>query len=233
MAPFACTGCGDCCRGFGREKPDWEPQRGPVLRLSDEPGLPLMSWEAQRFRALGAERGVALDLQAFDGVLDARHRRIVVLSYRMAALQCPFLASRDDLAAGPRSEAWGFARGGTCTVYGHRPLACRAYPLVPLRNGVALSLHCPELVDVDIADPASLATAYGSSARDAEAFRAAPALAAELVRGLVARGVLDVVPEAQGLAAEARASWPRVDLCELAAEHGLGAWETWERRARS
>jgi Fe-S-cluster containining protein len=229
---FACTGCGDCCRGFARETPDWEPQRGPVLRLSDEPGLPLMSWEWQRLTALQRERGMApLPTAAFDGVLDEAHRRVVVLSYRLSALECPFLQARPDLPLGERSQAWGFASGGACTIYEHRPLACRAYPLVPLRNGVALSLHCPELVDADIADPAAMDAAYGTGVLDAEAFRAAPQVAVEVLLRLQEAGHVRIAPEAQPLATEARA-WPRVDLCDLAAAHGLGDWEHWERRGR-
>lgn len=233
MAAFACTGCGDCCRGFAREKPDWEPQQGPVLRLSDEPGLPLMSWEWRRLRQQAAARGVALPTAPFDGVLDERHRRVVVMSYRLAALECPFLESRADLAAGERSKAWGFAQGGACTIYEHRPLACRAYPLVPLRNGIALSLHCPELVDADIADPAALLAVYGSSFTDAVAFRAAPQVAVDVVRKLESQGAVRVAREARPLAAEARAAWPRVDLCDLAAEHGLPGWERLEAMARA
>lgn len=233
MAPaFTCSGCGDCCRGFGRETPDWEPERGPVLRLSDEPGLPLLSWEWQRLRRIGEARGLALPVQPFDGVLDAKGRRVVVLSYRLAALECPMLEQRPDLAPGPRSEGWGFARGGICSIYEHRPLACRAYPLVPLRNGVALSLHCPDLVDVDIADAPAMAQAYGDSARDAEAFRAAPQLAADVVRQLQRAGAVQVVEDAAPLRVEARAGWPRVDLCDLAEAHGLAGWAELERRAR-
>jgi Fe-S-cluster containining protein len=202
-----------------------------VLRLTDEPGLPLLSWEWQRFQALARERGMALPTQPFDGVLDEAHRRVVVLSYRLGALACPFLEPRDDLAAGPRSEAWGFARGGVCSIYEHRPLACRAYPLVPLRNGIALSLHCPELVDADIADPSLMHATYGGSFTDALAFRAAPQLAVELVRSLEAKGAVRVAPEAALFAEQARA-WPRVDVCDLAAEHGLATWESLEQRAR-
>lgn len=230
---FACTGCGDCCRGFAREKPDWEPQSGPVLRLTDEPGLPLMSWEYQRMRSLGDARGITLPLQPFDGILDEQHRRVVVMSYRLSALACPFLEERDDLPVGERSKAWGFAKGGACGIYEHRPLACRAYPLVPLRNGIALSLHCPELVDADIADPAALYATYGSSFTDALAFRAAPQVAVEVLQQLERRGAVRVAREAQPLAAEARAAWPRVDLCDLAAEHGLPPWPLLELRARS
>jgi Fe-S-cluster containining protein len=232
-APFRCTGCGDCCRGFAREKPDWEPQSGPVFRLSDEPGLPLMSWEWQRFRALAEERRIDLDVQPFDGVADEQGRRVVVLSYRLGGTECAFFEPRPDIAPGPRSEAWGFGRGGICSIYEHRPLACRAYPLVPLKGGVALSLHCPELVDADLGDAAEMLRVYGDSLTDAQAFRAAPQLAVRVLQQLEARGKVRVAPEARALAEEARATWPRVDLCDLAAEHGLAAWPLLERRARS
>lgn len=230
MARFACTGCGDCCRGFAREKAEWEPARGPMLRLSDEPGLPLMSWEWQRLRRLAEARGMALDVRPFDAVLDEQGQRVIVMSYRLGGLECAFFEARADLAPGPRSEAWGFARGGVCTIYAHRPLACRAYPLVPLRNGIALSIHCPELVDADPGSEAELRAAYGPSLDAALAFRDAPKLAAELVRQLEARGAVRVAREAREHDAR---GWPRVDLCELAAEHALGDWQGLERQARA
>jgi Fe-S-cluster containining protein len=232
---FQCTGCGDCCRGFAREKTDWEPQAGPLLRLSDEPGLPLMSWERHRMLALAEERGLALDVQPFDAVLDAQGQRVVVLSYRLAALACPFLEERPDLPAGGRSLAWGFARGGVCGVYAHRPLACRAYPLVPLRDGIALSIHCPELLDADPASPAELDRVYGDSAASARAFQAAPQLAVHVLRELERAGHVRVVRDAHAGGAEneqALARWPRVDLCELAAAHGFPGWQDLEREAR-
>ncbi|MCA1814202.1 MAG: YkgJ family cysteine cluster protein [Halobacteriales archaeon] len=231
MAQFTCTGCGDCCRGFAREAPEWEPETGPVLRLSSEPGLPLLSWEWQRLRRLAQQRGIAPDVQAFDGVLDEPARRIVVLSYRLAALECPFLEAKPDLEPGPRSTQWGFARGGVCGIYEHRPLACRAYPLVPLRNGIALSLHCPELLDADDARPAELDRVYGDSAASAQAFRAAPNIAVRMLHALEARGAVRIAREAGPLRDAARA-WPRVDLCDLSAEHGMETWEELELRAR-
>jgi Fe-S-cluster containining protein len=230
-APFACTGCGDCCRGFARESAAWEPEAGPVLRLTDEPGLPLMSWEYQRFARLSKERGIPLDLHAFDAVADEQGQQLVVLSYRMGGLACPFLQERAELEPGPRSVAWGFARGGACGVYEHRPLACRAFPLVPLRGGVALSLHCPEILDVDLADRAALRAAYGDSHAAGEAFRAAPDLAVQLLQTLERAGAVRIAREARTLP-EARA-WPRVDLCELAARHGAADWQQLERRARA
>ena len=232
MAPFACTGCGDCCRGFARETPEWAPERGPVLRLSDEPGLPLLSWEWQRLREQAAIKGIEFPTQAFDGVLDTANKRVVVMSYRLGGLECVFFESRADLAAGARSEQWGYGRGGVCSIYPHRPLACRAYPLVPMRKGIALSLYCPELVDADVADEAALRAAYGDSAWDAAAFRTSPGLAVELLHDLEDRGAVRVAAEARDHAVEARAGWPRVDLCDLAAEHGLGAWQELERRSR-
>jgi len=230
-APFRCTGCGDCCRGFAREKPDWEPQQGPVIRLSDEPGLPLMSWEYQRFRSLEAERGKRLDLQPFDGVLDLQGKRLIVLSYRMGGLECPFFETRADLPLGDRSKSWGFAQGGVCGVYEHRPLACRAYPLVPLRNGIAMSVHCPELMDADITQPAELLAIYGDSSLAAIAFKAAPDLAVQLLRDLERAGHVRVLREAGARKAEGL-TWPRVDLSELCARHGLPRWEELEQRAR-
>lgn len=233
MARFACTGCGDCCRGFAREAPAWEPEEGPFVRLSHEPGLPLMSWEWQRLQGLAKERGLALDAEPFDAVLDAKHRRLVVLSYRLGGLECPFFAPRPDLAPGPRSRAWGFARGGVCTVYEHRPLACRAFPLVPQRGSVALSLHCPELVDVDPGGEAELEAAYPGCVPAARAFEAAPRLALGVLERLSRAGVVEVLGDARALAAEAKERWPRVDLSSLAEEHGLAGWQELEARARA
>lgn len=230
---FQCTSCGDCCRGFGREGATWEPESGPLVRLTDQAGLPLLSWEWQRVRRLAEARSATLDVQPFDAVLDEAHQRLVVLSYRLAALECPFFEPRADIAAGPRSVAWGRTRGGMCGVYAHRPLACRAYPLVPMRLGVALSLHCPELVDADPAREADLRAAYGDALPAAQAFRAAPGLAVEVVQALERSGFVQVARDAQPLAASAKSTWPRVDLCDLAAQHGVASWEALERRARA
>jgi hypothetical protein len=155
----------------------------------------------------------------------------VVLSYRLRARQCPFLAERGDLPPGARSVGWGFAGGGVCSVYEHRPLACRAFPLVPLRNGLALSLHCPEVLDADPGDDASLEEVYGDAARSARAFRAAPQVAVDLLRALEDGGHVALARDAAPLRSAAR-GWPRVDLCDLAAEHGLGPWRAFEQQAR-
>jgi Fe-S-cluster containining protein len=232
LLSFACTACGDCCRGFSREATDWEPERGPVVRLSQDPGLPLLSWEWHRLRRIAAEQGLAPDVAPFDGVLDLQGGRVVVLSYRLRALACPFLAD-SDAAPGPRSAAWGFARGGTCTVYEHRPLACRAFPLVPMRNGIALSLHCPEVRDADPASADELRGVYGASYDAALRFRAAPDLAVRLVEDLEAAGRVRIARDALALAREVWASWPLTDVCDLATEHGLGAWQDLEARARA
>jgi Fe-S-cluster containining protein len=228
---FACTGCGDCCRGFAREATTWEPEDGPMLRLSDEPGLPLMSWEWQRFRALAASRGLVLDTQPFDAVLDEAERRAIVLSYRMGGDECAFFEPREDMQPGPRSVAWGRPRGGVCSIYEHRPLACRAYPLVPMRGGIALSLHCPELVDADPGDERALAQAYGGCIDDARAFRAAPALAVRVLEQLERAGHVRLARDARAVVGARE--WPRVDLCELASAHGLGTWQAYEARARA
>ena len=232
MAAFTCSGCGDCCRGFGREATMWEREEGPGLRLTDEPGLPLLSWEWHRLQALAAERGLALATAPFDAVLDEAGKRVVVLSYRLAAMQCPFLEERDDLAPGPRSPGWGFAKGGVCSIYAHRPLACRAYQLVPLSGGIALSLHCPDVLDVDLADDAAMEGTYGGCLPAAKRFKDAPQLAVELLHQLERRRVVRVARDAQPLAREAKAAWPRVDVCELAEAHGLPGWRALEVRAR-
>jgi Fe-S-cluster containining protein len=233
LAPaFNCTRCGDCCRGFGREEADWEPEGGPLVRLTETPGLPLLSWEWQRARHLAAAKGTTLDVAPFDAVADEANQRLVVLSYRLAAMECPFFAADAEVAAGPRSEAWGFTRGGVCSVYEHRFLACRAYPLVPLKLGVAISLHCPELVDADPGSEAALRAAYGDSFAAAQAFRGAPQLAVDVLRALEAGGHVRVARDAAPLRDAARQDWPRVDLCELAAQHGVAAWEELEHRAR-
>jgi len=230
---FACTGCGDCCRGFAREQDvSWKPQEGPVVRLSAQPGLPLMSWEWQRLRALAAERGIPFEANPFDAVLDEAHERLVVLSYRMLGDACRFLEARADLPLGERSKAWGFTMGGVCGIYEHRPLACRAYPLVPMARGIALSIHCPELVDADPDSDAALERIYGDCLPGVRAFQRAPRVAALALERLEALGDVRLAFEPTEAQAEhARAAWPRVDLCDLMAAQGMEGWQALEARA--
>ena len=99
---FQCLKCGDCCRNLIR------PSNFYPLSVKVKTGLGLSSGELALFRKLGCKTVESLGA----GVRGRRRPRPqVILSYQLDAVTCPLL------------------KGNRCSIYDHRPVLCRAYPL--------------------------------------------------------------------------------------------------------
>lgn len=138
-ASFACPpDCGWCCTHLRRDVPADEAEATDdframlrslgVYHCADEVtlGLSLSSAEADAFRALAHERGLALDLHPRTFLLETRRRVAVVLDWHF-----PY-------------EACAFYKDFRCTAYEARPLVCRAFPVMAPSPRWALAPQCPK-----------------------------------------------------------------------------------------
>lgn len=201
---FTCHRCGACCtdlRERGTEQAFAEIAPG-VYRLPSEGGLRVFAWEADRF----PEDRLAPVL----AVADSEENQLVVLAYELEADTCP----RFDV-----EEA-------ACTIYEHRPLVCRAFPLVvePGSRGlsVAASAVCGARIPLEeLADgdrEAALAHAYPKAAAPALAIPAIVRWSLQLVGFLEAAGEL---APAEGLEESRLEGFPAVSLRQRLDAGGL------------
>lgn len=131
--------CGWCCTHL--EKPR-APERAAaesafldelathgVYRCRDLPhtGLSLSNAEAAALRAVAEARGTRADIHPRTFLLETRRRWTVVVDWHLAHTSCPFYADHK------------------CTVYGARPLPCRAYPVLGAAPAWTLAPECPRI----------------------------------------------------------------------------------------
>ncbi|MFA5857295.1 MAG: YkgJ family cysteine cluster protein [Candidatus Pacearchaeota archaeon] len=81
-------------------------------------GLPLFEWEKEELENIAKEKGIKLNIQPTDLVFDKRSGFYICGNFSLKHEPCPFLVNNK------------------CSIYEHRPLVCKAYPLVdnPLYN---------------------------------------------------------------------------------------------------
>lgn len=91
-------------------------------------GVLLLPGEEGRMRRLARDAGIGVEILPRIGTSDGPGGPRRILAYQMMGAEpngntCPFLAAEGQSPHG----------GRPCTIYGQRPLACRAYPLVGTR----------------------------------------------------------------------------------------------------
>lgn len=123
---FSCVqGCSDCCI-YREYYPSEEFGKIGVLLLPEEKA---------GIERLAREKGVSVKILPRLAV-GGRHEKII--AYQMMGKQdgdlCPFL----DVEGAEKSPHGGFK----CTIYGERPLACRAYPVIDAGSDATLDPHC-------------------------------------------------------------------------------------------
>lgn len=123
---FSCVqGCSDCCI-YREYYPSKEFGKIGVLLLPEE---------KNRVERLANERNIAVRILPRLAVGNDGPERII--AYQMMGKKddgdlCPFL---DEDGRSPHG-------GLACSVYGDRPLACRAYPVIDAGKTAALDPHC-------------------------------------------------------------------------------------------
>jgi len=131
---FQCKDCGTCCTSI-RELAG-EELRSVLERSQGVNGyyfIPdtrhvaphIFEWELGPIQRLAAKNGLRFPVFPRHVFLDARLRRVLVMEWAMDLRSCPFHAEN------------------RCTVYRHRPLICRQYPVIKKRT---VSLQCREAI---------------------------------------------------------------------------------------
>lgn len=182
---FACTLCGDCCRGLQsrRGRPDWPASALKLARmgyygLPTEGGLQAWSWERQRMLREATARGIELKFVPSLAVADELSGRLVVLVYELEHDACPFL--------GPGPEADSLV----CHAYDARPLVCRAYPVVQSDDRLTPSSKCPDIIEPPRSDRDAFLHVFGDAFLAAEAANGLPREVARVLRTLEDAGTL-------------------------------------------
>ncbi len=94
-------------------------------------GLPIFEWEKQEFEKFAKEKAIYLNINPSNIIYDKKSKTYVNISYFMKNQPCPFL------------------KDNKCSIYNHRPIVCRSFPLArnPLIDNEPLSrscfMHCP------------------------------------------------------------------------------------------
>lgn len=215
---FSCHRCGHCCTHLGGRRDadgaSFEALPAPGLyRLPAPPGLRLFAWEARRFPGVELEPLLAVADGARDALLPA--------AYVYPVERCTHY---DDEAG--------------CTIYGDRPLVCRAYPLLAAGGDggleVGVSRACPGGVDLPEARGRDLEEALVEAyPAEAGAALAVPALVRWLgtVVGFLAQ--VGALEPREGLDQAAVEALPTAgdDLVDVATEAGVLEEGGWRKRA--
>ena len=125
MKKFSCIpDCSDCCI-YRKYYPSREFGKIGVLMLPEEKA---------RIEKLAKDRGISVRI--LPRIAVGREKPEKVIAYQMMGIDngdwCPFLDANKKSPHG----------GHACSIYGNRPLACSAYPVIDAGKSATLDEHC-------------------------------------------------------------------------------------------
>jgi Fe-S-cluster containining protein len=175
---FNCTLCGACCHIREQDKnissEEEETYRHYMFnkfgiiylaRLSD---ITINVWpeEAELLKIEAKTRGIDLKLIPKRAVYDKSHHELIILDYFIDHDICPFFNHKEKL----------------CTVYTIRPIICRSYPLLTVKNLGKCTYKLSNLDD------------YDSEKLEAEKLERMVVLQKHILSDLISKGEI-VIPE--------------------------------------